>query len=117
VSPAVSKIVTVDDHNQVLIAWNMQTSGLYDNFTGSRPSVCMGQTIFGMTSANTDGSCEIYDINFAKSVDEYLSTTHLSEVRPASPSDGNVYTLGGIRVEHSMGQKQVYVCDGKKIVK
>ena len=50
----------------------MKSSGLYENFTGDRPSVCIGQTIFGLTASSSDGSCEIYDINFVSDVNEYM---------------------------------------------
>ena len=72
VAPATIKTITVGDEEQQVIAWNMSTSGLYENFSGDRPNVCMGQTIFGLTS--TTGLSHIYDINFVSNVDEYIGT-------------------------------------------
>ena len=118
VPPTVQKTVSVNNVQQVLIAWNMPSSGLYGNFTGERPSVCMGQTIFGLTSSNADGSCEIHDINFVASVDDYLSTlTNVRNLHSVSPM-GKTYTLGGVPVEQSLANKRnVYIQNGKKVIR
>ena len=71
VPPTTTKTVTIDGQSQVVIAWDMTKSNLYENFTGDRPSVCQGQTIFGMTSST--GQTDIYDINFVESIDDYLT--------------------------------------------
>ena len=71
VPPATSKAITVTGEQQQVVAFDMKGSGLYDNFTGERPSVCMGQTIFGLTSST--GTSNIYDINFVSSVDDYIA--------------------------------------------
>ena len=116
VAAVTRKNVTIATEEQQLIAWNMSTSGLYDSFAGDRPSVTVGQTIFGLTSDNSDGSCEIYDINFAKSVDDYLATTDVSSFRlmPISQTD-DAYTLGGVRADSS--QKGVVIQYGKKVTR
>ncbi len=125
VSPSTQKLIDVDGQKQVLIAWDMSTSGLYENFTGDRPSVCVGQTIFGLTSSNTDGSCEIYDINFVADVDDYQTTgIGISPKGKAAMAPGQyVYDLSGRRVQPSTLNSQpstlkkgVYVQDGRKYV-
>ncbi len=120
VAPHVQQTVTFDGAQQQLIAWDMSNSGLYDNFTGTRPSVCMGQTIFGLTSSNADGSCEIYDISFTTSVDDYLAqpTGILPLRHKASRGQGLTYTLGGKKVEQpSAAPRGVYIQNGLKVVK
>ena len=115
VSPVTQRTVTLDGEQQVVIAWNMATSGLYDNFTGDRPSVCMGQTIFGMTATSSSGACEIRDINFVASVDDYLSA--VTRLTPVLSTVGNhaVYTLQGYRTQQP--RKGVNIRDGQKFVK
>ncbi len=115
VVPVTRKNVTVNDEQQVIIAWNMSTSGLYENFTGERPSVTVGQTIFGLTSANTDGSCEIYDINFAKSIDDYLLATQIAPLQAGHTKWTDSYTLNGMRANQL--QNGIFIQGGKKIMK
>ncbi|MBO4800886.1 MAG: glycoside hydrolase family 127 protein [Bacteroidaceae bacterium] len=114
VEPTTKKSIKVDGQSQTLIAWNMTKSGLYDNFTGDRPNVCMGQTIFGLTSSNTDGSCEIYDINFASSVEDYIIATHIAPICKAPAYDA-AYTLQGLRVQRP--DNRLYIQNGKKYIK
>jgi hypothetical protein len=114
VAPVTATSVDVGGTRQTLIAWNMSTSGLYGNFTGSRPSVCIGQTIFGLTSSAADGSCEIHDINFATSVDDYLQTACVTHIE-ASPNSSAIYSLDGRRRYEPFGG--VFVKEGKKFVK
>ena len=73
VAPTKISALTADGVSQNVVAWDMTTSGLYENFTGIHPSVCVGQTIFGLTS--TTGQSDIYDINFVSDVDAYVSNT------------------------------------------
>ena len=114
VAPTTKKTITVDGEQQVVIAWDMSKSGLYDNFSGDRPSVCMGQTIFGLTSKNSNGSCEIHDINFVANVEDYVSeTTHITAVTsPDAPA--TIYTLQGIPTRNP--HKGVYIRNGKKYI-
>ena len=88
VAPTAVRTINVGDTQQTVIAWNMATSGIYENFTGDRPNVCLGQTIFGLTSSASDGSCDIYDINFATSVDDYIDLS--TALRGDVNSDGLV---------------------------
>ncbi len=115
VAPATQKTIAVDGMQQVLIAWNMATSGIYENFTGERPNVCIGQTIFGLTASSADGSCEIYDINFAESVQDYEATmTGLGAVRPTTSARGPMYNLQGMSV--STPTKGIYIQNGREIL-
>ena len=116
VPPVVAKTVTVDGEEQVLIAWNMANSGLYENFTGDRPNVCLGQTIFGLTAITEDGSCEIYDINFVSSIDDYLTATCVKSFLPlTSVRQSSIYSLQGI--ETVRPQRGIYIQNHRKFVK
>ena len=118
VVPVTKKNITVGNEEQQLIAWNMSTSGLYENFYGERPCVTLGQTIFGLTSSNDDGTCEIYDINFAKSVDDYLVTTQVEPLRLSSIKGmEQVYTLKGMEPAANTTKHEVVVRNGKKFIK
>lgn len=113
VAPTVQRQLEVDGAQQTIIAWDMTTSGLYDNFSGDRPSVCVGQTIFGLTSAATDGSCEIYDINFVASVDDYQQATRILAPQMGEGSAA-AYTLDGRRALPSY--KGIQVKNKKKYI-
>lgn len=96
VAPTTVKAVTADKTAQTVIAWNLPSSGLYENFSGDRPNVCMGQTIFGLTS--TTGQSDIHDISYVGNVDEYVN--HITAIRqPAATSTpgGKAYRPDGIR--------------------
>ena len=88
VKPTVQRTITVGDTQQTLIAWNMPASGIYENFSGDRPNVCLGMTIFGLTSSATDGSCDIYDINFVADIDDYVDQS--TALRGDVNADGQV---------------------------
>lgn len=108
--------ITVNGQRQTLIAWDMTKSGLYDNFTDDRPNVCLGQTIFGLTSSNSDGSCEIHDINFIANLNDYISeTTGVNAIAAPffSGGDSDVYDLSGRRIS-STYKKGVHIRKGKK---
>ena len=105
VAPASVKTITLDGIQQQVIAWDMSTSGLYDNFTDQRPSVCMGSTIFGLTS--TTGTSTIYDINFATSPSDYLSATNIRSLNIPQQTNTGYYTLQGIRTTTT--QKGIYI--------
>lgn len=118
VAPATTKTVSVDGEQQILIAWNMATSGIYENFTGDRPNVCLGQTIFGMTSSNSDGSCEIYDINFATNVSDYESvTTAVDHIGMKVVDSAAYYTLDGKQMKEPARHKAIYIQSGKKVIR
>lgn len=114
VAPAHSQTITIDGMSQQLIAWNMSTSGIYENFTGDHPSVCLGQTIFGLTSSNNDGSCEIYDINFSKSIDDYKKVTGINHVLSSISGASDYYTIGGVKKDYKTNKRDIVVSKGKK---
>ena len=114
VPPESTETVTINGEQQQIIAFNMQTSGLYDNFTQERNSVCMGQTIFGLTS--TTGTSTIFDIDFVTSVSDYVNVaTAVTETKKAaSPAaNGIYYNLGGRKAN---GKKDIRISEGKKEV-
>ncbi len=110
VAPASTQTVNIDGLQQQVIAFNMQTSGLYDNFTQERNSVCMGQTIFGLTS--TTGTSTIYDINFVSDADDYVNiTTGISAIDRTNVPRRQAYDLGG---RPAAGSKGIRITNGKK---
>ena len=112
VAPASVQTITYNGTKQQIIAWDMSTSGLYDNFSEERPSVCKGSTIFGLTS--TTGTSTIYDINFATSPTDYITTTSITTTNTSKQTSNYFYTLQGIRT--STTQKGIYINNGKKII-
>jgi len=112
VSPNTVKTLNIGGQPQQLIAWDMSKSGLYDNFSLNRNSVCVGQTIFGLTSANSDGSVEIYDINFIADINQYINTTTpVSSLNHKNAEKAQRYTLDGRKATgHSKG---LYITQGK----
>ena len=113
VAPTTVQPLTLSDSNQTVVAWDMTKSGLYDNFSGDRPSVCMGQTIFGLTS--TTGQSDIYDINFVSNVDDYLALATNVSSPHRRPAAGTYYTLDGRQADNPT--KGVYVNNGKLVIK
>ena len=113
VPPSTTKTITVDGEQQQVVAFNMQTSGIYENFSGDRPSVCMGQTIFGLTS--TTGTSDICDINFVASVNDYISmATGIGDVYDLRHDNPRYYDLNG-RPADQKG-RGVRVGNGTKII-
>jgi len=111
VAPVSTQTIAVDGINQTAIAWNMSTSGLYENFTGNRPNVCMGQTIFGLTS--TTGQSDIHDISFVSNVSEYLqAVSGITEV--TVPTSDAYYDLNGVKTKNP--SKGVFLSKGKKAI-
>lgn len=93
VPPASFTTANIADKEQQIVAFNMKTSNLYDNFTGDRPNVCLGQTIFGLTS--TTGTSDIYDINFIADVNDYINTA-TSIAHAVVPAEGRAtYDIAG----------------------
>ena len=112
VAPTTVSEVTIDGQKQQIIAWDLTKSNLYDNFSGDRPSVCMGQTIFGLTS--TTGTSDILDIQFVEDVSQYLQlVTGVRAVISPTP-DNNYHTLSGTRVSHP--SHGVYLKGGKALL-
>ena len=113
VAPTTVKEITLDDQKQQVIAWDMTKSNLYDNFSGDRPSVCMGQTIFGLTS--TTGKSDIFDINFVDNVEQYITvTTGIRRPKSAIQPSNNYYTLSGVKTTPT--RRGIYINNGKKAI-
>lgn len=113
VAPTTVSEVTIDGQKQQIIAWDLTKSNLYDNFSGDRPSVCMGQTIFGLTS--TTGTSDILDIQFVEDVEQYVTlTTGISHLSPAVQSHGEYYTLSGVKTNPT--RQGLYINNGKKTI-
>ena len=113
VAPSQAKAVVIGGERQQVVAWNMTTSGIYENFQGERPNVCIGQTIFGLTS--TAGSSDILDINFATSLDDYVSqATAVRDIRRAPADAPSAFDLGGRPAGKPV--KGVRIASGKKIL-
>ena len=107
--------ITVSSDGDVIVAWNMNSSGLSGNNTGDRFSICQGHTIFGLTS--TTGTSVIRHIGFYESVAAFESATSVNDVvadegnpRPASST---YIDLSGRQV---LPRKGIYIIDGKKVV-
>ena len=113
VAPVVAKTVTVGSQKQQVIAWDMTTSGLYANFTDNRPSVCQGQTIFGLTSST--GQTDILDIDFIEDVNQYITTTTTVGAVTRTCADGSFFTLDGIKAANP--SKGIFVSTGKVVVR
>ena len=112
VSPSLQKSITVGEQTQTLIAWDMTSSGLYSNFSGTRPSVCQGQTIFGLTSTNGDGSCQICDIDFVADIAHYEHiATAVKNVRNAAQTT-TAYTLQGLPA--TTASRGIIIANGRK---
>ena len=113
VAPTKVATVTLDGVQQTVVAWDMTKSGIYENFTGTHPSVCVGQTIFGLTS--TTGQSDIHDINFVADPDEYVTSTlsigNIPHPTPAYPD--KKYTINGMQWNGGNG---IVVAKGKKYV-
>ena len=116
VAPTNVETTTLNGEKQQVIAFNMKTSGLYDNFTQERNSVCMGQTIFGLTS--TTGTSTIHDINFVANVNDYLNLTTAINSPKEQPADGSIYTLDGRKAarRHASFGNRITISNGKKQV-
>ena len=97
VAPVQTRTLTVGGKQQQLVVWNMTTCGLYENFQEQRPNICMGPTIFGLTSST--GRSDIYDINFVASVDDYADMATAVDKITSQPSAyaGKRFDLGGRR--------------------
>lgn len=113
VVPDIVKTVSEDGKDYQIIAWDMTKSGLYTNFSGEKPSVCVGQTIFGLTSTDAAGKSDIHLITFAKDVEALVSgiTDVETEKSPAASS----YSISGIKVKNP--SDGIYIINGKKVVK
>lgn len=95
----------------IIIAWNMNNSGLNANNTGDRFSVCQGQTIFGLTS--TTGTSVIKHIGFYESVAAFELATAIASHNDAGKCvDQAVYDLFGRRILNA--HNGIFIVSGKQ---
>lgn len=113
VVPDIVKTVSEDGKDYQIIAWDMTKSGLYTNFSGEKPSVCVGQTIFGLTSTDAAGKSDIHLITFAKDVEALVSG--ISDVEKEKSPAASSYSISGIKVKNP--SDGIYIINGKKVVK
>lgn len=113
VAPDKTSTVTIGDSEHTIFVWDMTKSGIYENFTGDRPSVCEGMTIFGLTS--TTGQSDIHNINFVADPDEYANqTVNIRPTRNTPQAPAGIYQLNGMR---SSSPKGIVVTKGRKFIK
>lgn len=113
VVPDIVKTVSEDGKDYQIIAWDMTKSGLYTNFSGEKPSVCVGQTIFGLTSTDAAGKSDIHLITFAKDVEALVSG--ISDVETEKSPAASSYSISGIKAKNP--SDGIYIINGKKVVK
>ena len=114
VAPAVQKTISVNGEDQQVIVWNMKSSGIYENFTGDRPSLCMGMTIFGLTSST--GNSDILDINFISNVNDYVNYyTAINDLHHHTQNTVS-YDLLGRQINTGKGQQGIRISNGKKVI-
>ena len=108
VPPTIARDVTLNGEAYQVIAWDMARSGIADNIsTTGNTDICLGQTIFGLTS--TTGTSYIHDIDFVADVDA-ATGIRLSHAA-GTPT---TYNLQGMKVAHPT--RGVYIQGGKKIL-
>jgi len=111
VPPAIVKTMTVKEplasdptkfvsRRYTVIAWDMTQSGISDNNTGDKFSICSGQTIFGLTS--TTGTSVIKHIGFESSVDDYIEAVGIAGVETSPTDKVDVYSLQGVKLRSSV---------------
>ena len=111
VAPDVVKNVKENEQTFQVIAWDITKSGLDDNFADERTSVCAGQTIFGLTSAATDGTADIYLIDFVEDVQRDI-IDGINTLQTQATNE--YYDLNGMRAERLI--QGVYITQGKKLL-
>ena len=114
VAPSKVAPLTIDSVNQTMVAWDMTKSGLYENFSGVHPNVCVGQTIFGLTS--TTGQSDIHDICFVSDPDEYVNNI-VGISTPSvlhSPTLRGTYDLSG---RPATSNSHIVVTKGRKVIR
>lgn len=112
VAPILQKSYTIDDEEQQIIVWNMKNSGLYENFYGNRPNICIGQTIFGLTS-KTDNS-DIIDIAFTNNYNDYVSPLTGITSQSATKQSSIIYSLSGIQEKKHI--KGINIANRQKVI-
>jgi len=95
VAPSVAKKI---DNENVIIAWDLNTTGIDDNCQGEW-SPTVGNTIFGLTS--TTGTSVIKDINFTNDVNSYIEkfqkSTAINVVNADNAGATEYYSINGVR--------------------
>ncbi|MBO4314755.1 MAG: glycosyl hydrolase, partial [Prevotella sp.] len=112
VAPNVVRTIEENGQKYQVIAWDITKSNLDANFTGDRVNVCVGQTIFGLTSSASNGASDIYLIDFVEDVQRDV-IDGITTLR-TQQSNENIYNLNGMRVEHLV--QGVYITQGKKLL-
>ncbi|MBQ7471044.1 MAG: glycoside hydrolase family 127 protein [Prevotella sp.] len=103
VAPTLTKEVTQRGQTYQVLAWDMTRSGLYENFSGDRPNITMGQTIFGLTAASAAGA-DIYDVAFVEDPGEVAYDVRFQDWAPTPPMGWNSWDCYGPSVK----EQQVY---------
>ena len=98
VAPTQVKEVTQRGQTYQVIAWDMTKSGLYENFSGDRPNITAGQTIFGLTAASAAGA-DICDIAFVENVEEIARDIRFQDWAPTPPMGWNSWDCYGPSVK------------------
>ena len=115
VKPTISKEFKQNNQTYQVVAWDITKSGLSSNFTGSRPNVTQGQTIFGLTSPT--GKATISYIGFVTDVDKEV-ITGIKGITANQPVQGSgndkLYNLAGQQL--SSLQKGICIYHGKKVL-
>ena len=107
--------LTVNGETQQVFVWDMTQSGLYENFPNERNSICMGQTIFGLTARQATVPVVISDINFVDNVDQYLEqVTAISSIGTQPQADAAFFSVNGCKTD--VPAKGIFIRAGKKMV-
>ena len=102
VAPTYNKTVTITNANGTksydrIIAWDMTKSSLDGNNSGDTFSICLGATIFGLTS--TSGTSVIKYIGFESDCDAYCEAVGIASPTTGTTTNGEsaIYSPDGIR--------------------
>ena len=115
VKPTRLSTLTVNGETQQVFVWDMTQSGLYENFPNERNSICMGQTIFGLTARQATVPVVISDINFVDNVDQYLEqVTAISTIGTQPQADAAFFSVNGCKTD--VPAKGIFIRAGKKMV-
>lgn len=106
IKPTVAKTL---DGGDVLLVWDLTTSGLDDNCTAPTYDFSQGNTIFGLTAPS--GTAIIRYIGFNTQPELPTGIKHTVH---SSAQSGNIYNLSGWRLQAR--QKGINIIDGTKVV-
>lgn len=112
VSPNIVRSVNENGQTYQVIAWDMTKSGLYDNFSNERTNICMGATIFGLTSSATNGASDICLVDFVEDVQKDVIDD--ISIPTAYYKSRNYYNPMGIKVKQPT--RGIYISQGKKVL-